>query len=83
MFDTIPVTRSQAEAIAREVMNEEVRPIMIENQQLKEELRQIREGERVVMPKDIEHARAMFKMSTFYLSQNDKDFSLKMTYDKN
>ena len=83
MFDTTPVTRSQAEAIAREVMNEEVRPIMIENQQLKEELRQIREGERVIMPKDIDHARAMFKMATFYLSQNDKDFSLKMTYDKN
>lgn len=81
MLDTIPVTRSQAEAIAREVMNEEVRPIMIENQQLKEELRQIREGERVVMPKDLEHARAMFKMATFYLSQNDKDFSLKMSYE--
>jgi hypothetical protein len=79
MLDTIPVTRSQAEAIAREVMNEEVRPIMFENQHLKEELRQIREGERVVMPKDLEHARAMFKMATFYLSQNDKDFSLKMS----
>lgn len=81
MLDTIPITRSQAEAIAREVMNEEVRPIMIENQQLKEELRQIREGKRVVMPRDIEHARAMFKMATFYLSQNDKDFSLKMSHE--
>ena len=78
MLDTIPVTRSQAEAIAREVMNEEVRPVIFENEELKEELRQIHEGERVVVPKDIEHARAMFKMSCFYLSQHDKDFKLKM-----
>ena len=43
-----------------------------------EELRRLRSGELVVLPVDIEHARAMFKMSCFYLSQYDKDFALKM-----
>ena len=43
-----------------------------------EDLRRLRSGELVVLPVDIEHARAMFKMSCFYLSQHDKDFALKM-----
>jgi hypothetical protein len=43
-----------------------------------EELRRLRSGELVVLPVDIEHARAMFKMSCFYLSQHDQDFALKM-----
>jgi hypothetical protein len=43
-----------------------------------EELRRLRSGELVVLPVDIEHARAMFKMSCFYLSQHDKDFALTM-----
>ena len=41
-----------------------------------EELRRLREGELVVMPKDIEHARAMFKLASYYLTQHDTEFGL-------
>ena len=41
-----------------------------------EELRQLRTGEAVVVPCDIEHARSMFKMASFYLSQHDTTFAL-------
>ena len=67
MLDTIPVTRSQAESIAREVMANEVRPIVFELEQLKEELRQINEGERVFLPKNKEHAKFMLIMAMNYL----------------
>lgn len=40
-----------------------------------EELRQLREGERIIVPHDIEHARAMFKLASYYLSQHDKEFT--------
>jgi len=30
----------------------------------------------VVMPKDIEHARAMFKLASYYLTQHDPEFGL-------
>jgi hypothetical protein len=43
-----------------------------------EELRQLREGERIIVPHDIEHARTMFKLASFYLSQHDPEFTLKM-----
>ena len=43
-----------------------------------EELRQLREGERIIVPVDIEHARSMFKLACFYLSQHDKEFNLTM-----
>ena len=43
-----------------------------------EELRQLREGERIIVPVDVEHARTMFKLSSFYLSQHDKEFNLTM-----
>ena len=43
-----------------------------------EELRQLREGERIVVPYDIEHARTMLKLASFYLSQHDKEFKLTM-----
>lgn len=43
-----------------------------------EELRQLREGERIVVPYNIEHARTMFKLASFYLSQHDKEFKLTM-----
>jgi hypothetical protein len=43
-----------------------------------EELRRLRNGELVIMPADIEHARAMFKLASFYLSQHDKTFVLEM-----
>lgn len=66
-LDTIPVTRSQAEAIAREVMTEQARPLMLELEQLREELRQLNEGERVVLPKNKEHAKFMLIMAMNYL----------------
>ena len=43
-----------------------------------EELRQLREGKRIIVPVYIEHARTMFKLASFYLSQHDKEFKLKM-----
>ena len=67
MFDTIPVTASQARAIAVEVMSQEIKPIVFENEQLKEELRQINEGDRVVLPKSKEHAKMMLIVSMNYL----------------
>ena len=67
MIDTIPVTRSEARTIAREVMSMEIKPIVFENEQLKEELRQLNEGERVVLPKDREHAKFMLIIAMNYL----------------
>lgn len=67
MLDTIPVTRSQAESIAREVMSQEIKPIVFENEQLKEELRQLNEGDRVVLPKSKEHAKMMLIIAMNYL----------------
>ena len=45
-----------------------------------EELRQLRDGERIIVPVDIEHARTMFKLASFYLSQHDKEFGLEMAW---
>lgn len=67
MIDTIPVTASQAREIAVEVMSQEIKPIVFENEQLKEELRQLNEGERVVLPKNKEHAKFMLIMAMNYL----------------
>lgn len=78
MFDTIPVTRSQVEAIAREVMANEVRPIVFELEQVKEELRQLNEGERVVLPKNKEHAKFMLIMAMNYLGIKPGE---KISYD--
>jgi len=67
MYDTTPVTASQARSIAVEVMSQEIKPIVFENEQLKEELRQLNEGERVVLPKNKEHAKFMLIMAMNYL----------------
>jgi len=67
MIDTIPVTRSEAASIAREVMSMEIKPVVFENEQLKEELRQLNEGDRVVLPKSKEHAKFMLIMAMNYL----------------
>lgn len=67
MLDTIPVTASIARQIAVEVMSQEIKPIVFENEQLKEELRQINAGERVVLPKDKEHAKMMLIIAMNYL----------------
>jgi hypothetical protein len=43
-----------------------------------EELRQLRNGDRIIVPVDVEHARTMFKLASFYLSQHDTEFSLDL-----
>jgi hypothetical protein len=43
-----------------------------------EELRQLRNGERIIVPVDVEHARTMFKLASYYLSQHDEEFNLTM-----
>ena len=45
----------------------EMKPIVFELEQLKEELRQLNEGERVVIPKNKEHAKFMLIMAMNYL----------------
>ena len=72
--DLLQMEREQVESICREVMKDE----LFEGMVAIEELRLMREGHVMVVPHDVEHARAMFKMASFYLSQNDKEFTLKM-----
>ena len=75
------VTREQAEAIAREVMQHEAAPLVFELEALKEQLRQLNEGEAVVMPVDQFHAEAMFKVAAMYLGYwdplNGEQFNFK------
>lgn len=72
--DYLQMEREQVENICREVMKDE----LFEGIVAKEELRLLKEGHTMIVPHDVEHARAMFKMACFYLSQNDKEFKLKM-----
>lgn len=76
------VTREQAEAIAREVMQVETAPLIFELEAMREELRQLNEGERIVIPVDQEHAECMFKLAAMYLGYwnplgDDGKFSFK------
>ena len=48
-------------------MADQVRPMVFELEQLREELRQLNAGERVVIPKNPEHARYMLIMAMNYL----------------
>ena len=72
--DYLQMEKEQVEAICREIMKDE----LFEGLVAKEELRLLKEGTTMLIPHDVEHARAMFKMACFYLSQYDKDFKLKM-----
>ena len=72
--DYLQMEKEQVESICREVMKDE----LFEGMVAQEELRLMREGHTIVVPHDVEHARAMFKMACFYLSQHDKDFKLTM-----
>lgn len=67
MLDTIPVTASRAREIAIEVMSQEIKPMVFENEQLKYELEQINNGDRVVLPKSKEHAKMMLIIAMNYL----------------
>ena len=72
--DLLQMEREQVESICREVMKDE----LFEGMVAIEELRLMREGHVMVVPHDVEHARAMFKMASFYLSQYDKEFTLEI-----
>ena len=72
--DLLQMERERVESICREVMKDE----LFEGMVAKEELRLMREGHVMVVPHDVEHARAMFKMASFYLSQYDKEFTLEI-----
>ena len=67
--------RENIEAICREVMKDE----LFEGMVAKEELRMLREGETMLIPHNVEHARFMFKMACFYLKQYDPKFELELT----
>ena len=66
--------REQVEQICREYMKDKI----FEGMVAQEELRLLKEGHTMLVPHDVEHARAMFKLASFYLSQYDKEFKLKM-----
>lgn len=66
--------RDKIRSICHEIMKDE----LFEGMVAKEELRLLKEGHTMLVPHDVEHARALFKMACFYLSQYDKDFKLKM-----
>ena len=72
--DYINMDRDRVREICHEIMKDE----LFEGMVAKEELRLLKEGHTIVVPCDAEHARAMFKMACFYLSQYDTDFKLKM-----
>ena len=61
-----------------EDMRHDYEEMHIEGEMAKAELQAMRDGTIIVVPRDVEHARAMFKMACFYLSQHDKDFNLTM-----
>lgn len=73
--DYINMDRDRVREICNEVMKDELFEAMV----AKEELRLLKEGHTMLIPHDVEHARAMFKMASFYLSQYDPDFKLTMS----
>ena len=68
----------QIRSLCQEVMEEEMRDKLLDGLVAQEELRLLREGHTMLIPHDVEHARAMFKMACFYLSQNDPEFKLTL-----
>lgn len=61
--DLATMDRERVEQICHEVMQEQ----LIDYEYIKEELRQLNSGERVVLPKNREHAKFMLIMSMNYL----------------
>jgi hypothetical protein len=72
--DFLQMDRDRVRDICHEIMKDE----LFEGMVAKEELRLLKEGHTMLIPHDVDHARAMFKMACFYLSQHDNDFKLKM-----
>lgn len=56
-------TRAQVEQICLDTLREE----LLEYELVKEQLRQLNDGERMILPKSKEHAEAMFKVASLYL----------------
>lgn len=56
-------TREQVEEICLDTMREH----LLDYELVKEQLRQLESGERMLMPTSKEHAEAMFKLSSMYL----------------
>jgi len=75
--DYTQMDREHVESICREIMKDE----LFEGLVAIEELRQLREGERIIVPHNIEHAQTMFKLACFYLTQHDPEFKLRMSYE--
>ena len=67
MIDTTPVTRSQAETIAREVMMKEMKDMIFQYEANKIELTQLKTGARVMLPVNEEHAKMMLIVAMNYL----------------
>lgn len=67
MFDNLPATKADVERICRDVMMNEVKERIFDYELIKEELRQLNEGERVVLPKSKEHAKFMLIIAMNYL----------------
>jgi SpoVK/Ycf46/Vps4 family AAA+-type ATPase len=65
--DMFQMERAQIENICREVMMSEIKDRLFDYEIIKEELRQLNEGERVVLPKDKEHAKFMLIIAMNYL----------------
>ena len=71
--DFINMDRDRVRQICHEIMKDE----LFEGRVAKEELKLLKEGHTVLMPRDVEHAHSMFRVASFYLSQNDPSFKLK------
>ena len=68
-------TREQVEQICLDTLREE----LLDYSLVKESLRQLEQGERVVLPVNKEHAEAMFKVASLYLGfwKPGKEFEFK------
>lgn len=71
--DFINMDRDRVRQICHEIMKDE----LFEGRVAKEELKLLKEGHTVLMPRDVEHAHIMLRVASFYLSQNDPSFKLK------
>ena len=74
MFNNTTMTKEQLEEICLETVREQ----LLDYDRVKEEMQLLRDGYAVMVPHDVEHARAMFKVACFYLTEHDKEFSLNV-----
>jgi hypothetical protein len=65
--DMFQMEKEQIADICREVMMSEVKERIFDYEFIKEELRQLNEGDRVVLPKSKEHAKMMLIIAMNYL----------------